>query len=306
MQDFGSCDTSSNLVGGMKSYHSILFLYIPYQIRMMNPIPIRLRIYLSILFIVIVAGITGMMVIEQLSPVDSLYFVVVTLATVGYGDIHPLTPLGKLFVIAIILIGVSCFVGVAADTVEFLVEQREREKRMAKLNMIIGVFYSEVGTRLLRKFSAHDPAITQIRTALTVSNNWSDDDFKTAHALLRDHAFRLDSRTLPLEELHSFLSQHKGFMLSLLANPQLYEHDRFTDLMHAVFHLAEELISRERLENLPHADYDHLSGDISRVYGQLVAEWLTYMQHLKKHYPYLFSLAMRTNPFDANASAIVQ
>ncbi|MFY9799780.1 MAG: two pore domain potassium channel family protein, partial [Methanoregula sp.] len=31
-----------------------------------------------------------------------------------------------------------------------------------------------------------------------------------------------------------------------------------------------------------------------------------YMQHLKKKYPYLFSLAMRTNPFDVHASAIVK
>jgi hypothetical protein len=272
----------------------------------MNPIPVRLRVYLSILLIVILGGIIGMMAIEHLSLLDAFYFIIVTLSTVGYGDIHPLTPLGKLFAIAIILIGVICFLGVAADIVEFMVERREREKRLAKLNMIIGVFYSEVGTRLLRKFSSHDPGIEKIRTALQVSANWSDEDFKKAHVLLKNHSFRLDSRVLPLEELHDFLSQHKGFMLALLENPQLYEHDRFTDLMHAVFHLAEELISRERLVDLPQTDYDHLSGDITRVYGQLVVEWLTYMQHLKKHYPYLFSLAMRTNPFDANASAIVQ
>jgi hypothetical protein len=30
------------------------------------------------------------------------------------------------------------------------------------------------------------------------------------------------------------------------------------------------------------------------------------MQHLKKKFPYLFSLAMRTNPFDASTSAIVR
>jgi hypothetical protein len=273
---------------------------------MMNPIPARLRIYLSVLFIVIIGGIIGMIAIEHLTPVDSFYFIIVTLATVGYGDIHPLTPLGKLFATAIILIGVICFLGVATDIVEVAVEQREREKRLAKLNMLIGVFYSEVGTRLLRKFSVHDPGIAQIRIALAISNTWSDEDFKKAHALLKDHSYRLDSRILPLDELHGFLSHHKGFMLALLENPQLYEHDKFTDLMHAVFHLAEELISRERLVNLPQADYDHLSGDLIRVYSQLVVEWLTYMQHLKKHYPYLFSLAMRTNPFDANASAIVQ
>jgi hypothetical protein len=139
-----------------------------------------------------------------------------------------------------------------------------------------------------------------------VSNNWSDEDFKKAHDLLKEHSFRLDSRTLPLEELHDFLSQHKVFMLALLENPQLFEHDKFTNLLHAVFHLAEELVAREHLTDLPETDYDHLSGDITRVYGQLVIEWLSYMQHLKNNYPYLFSLAMRTNPFDANTSVIVR
>jgi hypothetical protein len=30
------------------------------------------------------------------------------------------------------------------------------------------------------------------------------------------------------------------------------------------------------------------------------------MKHLKENYPFLFSLAMRTNPFDQNASSIIQ
>ena len=110
--------------------------------------------------------------------------------------------------------------------------------------------------------------------------------------------FGLNSREISLEELHMFLSHYKGFMLALLENPQLFEHDRFTDLLHAVFHLAEELNARERLIDLPTTDYNHLSGDLTRVYSQLVIEWLEYMQHLKKKYPYLFSLSMRMNPFD--------
>ena len=77
-------------------------------------------------------------------------------------------------------------------------------------------------------------------------------------------------------------------------------------MLHAVFHLAEELVAREQLTDLPQTDYDHLSGDLTRVYSQLVIEWLTYMQYLKLKYPYLFSLAMRTNPFDENASVIVR
>jgi hypothetical protein len=59
------------------------------------------------------------------------------------------------------------------------------------------------------------------------------------------------------------------------------------------------------VSELPASDYGHLSGDIKRVYGLLIAEWLAYMKHLKDKYPYLFSLAVRTNPFDAAASVIV-
>jgi len=211
-----------------------------------------------------------------------------------------------MLVIAIILAGVGCFVGVVANAIEYMIDLRERSQRFEKLNMIIGVFYSEMGTNLLKKLSTTDPGIREIRSALVVFNNWSDDDFLKAHAVLKKHSFQLDSRNISLEELHTFLSQNKGFMLALLENPQLFEHDRFTDLLHAVFHLSEELNARDSLIDLPTTDYRHLSGDLNRVYSQLVIEWLEYMQHLKKKYPYLFSLSMRTNPFNTNASAIVQ
>ena len=52
-------------------------------------------------------------------------------------------------------------------------------------------------------------------------------------------------------------------------------------------------------------DYDHLTGDMKRAFMKLLEEWLEYMKHLKKDYPYLFSLAVRTNPMDANAAVVV-
>jgi hypothetical protein len=183
---------------------------------------------------------------------------------------------------------------------------RERAQRIEKLNMIIGVFFSEMGTNLLKKFSAIDPDIQGIRSALIVSNNWSDEDFLRATTLLKAHSYRLDSRALSLEDLHVSLSENKRLLLALLENPQLFEHDRFTSLLQAVLHLSEELIARGEFGGLPKSDYDHISVDMNRVYSQLVIEWLVYMHHLKKKFPYLFSLAMRTNPFDTNASPIVR
>jgi hypothetical protein len=37
----------------------------------------------------------------------------------------------------------------------------------------------------------------------------------------------------------------------------------------------------------------------------LISQWVDYMKHLKKNYPYLFSLAIRINPFIPDASAVV-
>ena len=268
-------------------------------------VPLRLRIYLTILICVIVLGMIGLIVTENLPPLDAYYFLIATLATVGYGDIHPVTLAGKILVTFIIITGVGCFVGVAANSIEYLIGERERKARIEKLNMIIGIFFSEVGIRILKMISAHDPSIKEIRSLLIISNNWTDADFARAQSVLANHAATLDSKSVPIVELHAFLKVHEGFLLALLENPQLIEHDSFTPLLQALFHLAEELMARETLTGLPPSDLAHLSGDINRVYHLLLIEWITYMHYLKLHYPYLFSLAMRKNPFDTTASVIV-
>jgi len=165
---------------------SILYLYAEDQ-SMMRAINIRLRIYLSILAAVVIVGVLGLMAIEGFTPLNAFYFIIVTIATVGYGDLYPITPAGKILVILIILTGVGCFVGVVANAIEHVINERERVQRLRKVNMIIGVFFSEVGTKLIKKLGAHDPDIDKIQSALIVSNNWSDADFIAAHAILIHH-----------------------------------------------------------------------------------------------------------------------
>jgi hypothetical protein len=272
---------------------------------MQEGVRFRLRFYGAVLAAVVVLGSIGLMITENLHPFDAFYFVIVTIATVGFGDISPHTVPGRVVTLAIILTGVGCFIAVAAEIVEYYISERERIERLRKMNMLVGVFFSENGTELLRRFSAIDPGIAEIQVALVVSGNWSDDDFTHARSALSRHDTRLDSRNIDLTSLHSFLTSNKPLMLTMLENPYLIEHETFTELMQALFHLTEELRVRPRLTGLPETDLSHLSIDINRVYGLLIREWLDYMKHLKVNYPYLFSLAMRTNPFDAGASPIV-
>jgi voltage-gated potassium channel len=272
----------------------------------MNIIRFRLQILLVMLFIIIVTGTLGFMEIEGLSLTDSLYFSVATVATVGYGDITPKTEAGKFLALLLIVTGVSTFLGVVANSTEMLLNRREKLIRKEKLNMVIGVFFSEVGTELIRLFSSCDTSADALRKDLVVTAEWSSEEFEKEGERLKNYNYKVDSRLADLNGLRAFLQEQRELVLRLFENPYLLEHQSFTELLRAVLHLKEELLHRKSLEDLPSSDYTHLSGDIRRAYLLLVHEWLDYMKYLKKNYPYLYSLAMRTNPFDRNASVIVK
>jgi hypothetical protein len=271
----------------------------------MDPLALQLRISVALLLGVTIAGIAGFMILEGLSFIDALYFCVVTLATVGYGDIHPMTTAGKLLSIVIIIGGVGSFVGVVANSVELWVTRREKEAWLRKIGILIGIFYSEVGTPLLRSFVRSDPLPNAGAGGRTTAAP-SLDRVREVNRRLRGTEIDPQAMRVLLPNLRGFLHEKRELLLRLLENPVLFEHESFTDLLRAVFHLAEELSYREDLADLPPTDVAHLASDAKRAYVLMIDQWIEYMQYLETHYPYLYSLAMRTNPFDAAASALVR
>jgi hypothetical protein len=272
----------------------------------MDSLRFRLRIFLVVFFGILVFGILGFGAAEGLSPLDAFYFTLVTVTTVGYGDIHPATPIGKLLAILLIIGGVGTFLGVVANATEVLLSRRENQIRIQKLHMVTGLFFAEAGNRLLFYMSALDAKLDSLRNHLMVTQAWTDADFSQADRQLRSFRYEAEIRTDVLEELRRFLEEKSALLLRLLENPILLEKGSFTELLRAVFHLREELLHRDDLSQLPESDYAHLAGDIKRVYPLLLSEWLEYMKYLKENYPYLFSLAMRTNPLSKDPSAIVK
>ncbi len=180
--------------------------------------------------------------------------------------------------------------------VEQIMRERERQTIMRKLNMVIGVFFSEVGNQLLKEISAYVVMCDNLRRELQVTAQWKQEDFGRALAYLQSHEAHIDSTDCDMLQLKSYLVSKRGFLVGLLENQNLLEHEQFTDLLWAVFHLVEELEARSSFDTMPRSDRDHLNGDIKRTFGYLSREWVLYMKHLKQDYPYLFSLAVRMNP----------
>lgn len=183
-----------------------------------------------------------------------------------------------------------------------LLNMHAKKDRLEKLNMLIGVFFSEIGTQLLVQFSDNDPNLKNIKQDLLVDAEWSHEEFERVSKKLRTYKYTVDIKKINLADLRNILKEKNDFLTRLLENPNLLEHESFTELLRAVFHLDEELAHRKHIKQLSEKDMNHIAGDIERAYGLLVDEWLDYMYYLKNNYPYLFSLAMRRNPFDEKAT----
>ncbi len=177
-----------------------------------------------------------------------------------------------------------------------LLKAREKQEQLRKMNMVIGAFFSEVGTSLINRLSCFIDDFVEFGRPLRVNPSWKKEQFAHTTHMMRTRDYGIDSRRGDLPHLKKFMGEKREFLLRLLENQNLLEHDTFTDLLWAVFHLTDELDHREVLENLPSADMDHLSVDLKRAHTLLVIEWLAYMKYLKTDYPFLFSLAIRTNP----------
>jgi hypothetical protein len=216
-------------------------------------------------------------------------------------------PQTELFYLGIDLAFLPIEVLLVVLVIETAISEREKSILIEKMNMVIGVFFSEVGTDLLNTIIKFDHANHKIREKLLINRYWSEKDFLDAEEKIKNLNFRLniDGQNQIaikfLQDSKTFLVNKRKFLLALLENPNLLEHETFTELLRAVFHLMDELDHREDLTQLPRADYLHLSSDTARAYGLLIQEWLKYMQHLMNNYPYLFSLALRMNPFDPEA-----
>ncbi|OGD17548.1 MAG: hypothetical protein A2Y69_09535 [Candidatus Aminicenantes bacterium RBG_13_59_9] len=191
--------------------------------------------------------------------------------------------------------------------IEKLLERREKKSRLNKLNMVVGTFFSELGLELLRSFTAFVKNADTLKSKAAVGLDWTRAQFDQARRATQDFPYEVSAEPARLASLRSYLESKRSFMLSLLENPNILDHERFTDLLWAVFHLSEELSYRpEDMSGLPEMDLRHLGIDLRRAYSLIASEWVSYTQHLKESYPFLFSLAVRVNPLGSVPSAVVR
>ncbi len=203
--------------------------------------------------------------------------------------------------ILIYLVGDIAFVPIEVLLVTLvihkLIDYKEKKATHEKLNMVIGVFFSEIGMELLKNILALDKNRDQIKEDMIVGKNWDEKKIKIANAKIEKYDSKIVADHSSLEILERLLHSKRDFLIKLLENPALLEHDRFTDLLRAIFHLEDELVIRIDINKISDQEKAHIETDIKRAYKPLVLEWVNYLKYLKNRHPHYFLFAVEVNPF---------
>jgi len=94
----------------------------------MNVFQSKLYKAIALLFAVIIIGVTGFMLLSNITFIDALYMTVITVTTVGFGEVHPLSQEERLFTIFLILTSVVIIGYVASVITEYIVSGELFEK----------------------------------------------------------------------------------------------------------------------------------------------------------------------------------
>lgn len=208
------------------------------------------------------------------------------------------------FMIDLAFVPIDVFL--VATVFEKLMGRREKQARRERMHLIISSFIYEVGADLIKSFAAYVYNATDAGQTFKLDESWSRTDFARFKINLNRIASEVQFDANHLTKLKELLFQKNSYLLHLMENDNLMESERFSQLVLALFHLYEELQLRQDLSSLSPNDIKHLNGDLRRTYLLLSDQWIDYLYHIKESTPYLYSLAIRTNPFDPEARVEIE
>ena len=181
--------------------------------------------------------------------------------------------------------------------IDKMLERREKEHLLEKLNMLIGLFYTELGTKLLADIVKGDAHGVMANHRTITADTWCDKSFAKLHDDILQYDYEINIEKIDLKNIRNRLDNNKDLLINLISNGNLLEHETFTEMLMTIMHLKEELDTRY-CEYIKEYEIKHIETDLIAVYKYLTIEWAEYMKYLSKNYPSLYCKALINNPFD--------
>lgn len=185
-----------------------------------------------------------------------------------------------------------CFIPINSLVVtimlEKLIDYRAKKDRIEKINMLVGIFFTEVGGKLMHFIIDAD------KDAKNYITNF--EDLNKIKKCLYEYNYKVDMKYIDLCAIKNILVEHNNLFVTLISNESILQHQIFTDLLMSVIHLRDEIIFIEKDKGLE-LNINHVENDVIRVYKNISIQWISYLEYLQKSYPFLYNNAIRVNPF---------
>jgi len=150
------------------------------------------------------------------------------LLAIVFHAIHVLI-FGDLHHVAIYGFGDIAFLPIEILVVSLVVDQvlkeRERQATLHKMKMVIGTFFSALGQPLLEQMCFVLEDDSEVRLCLAVDPAWTAERILEAEGKIPDLRIKVRPSREDMEALRRLLTEHRDFLLGLLQNPALLEHE---------------------------------------------------------------------------------
>lgn len=182
--------------------------------------------------------------------------------------------------------------------IERVLTSREKRSVLYKLNMISGVFFSKVGTNLLGLLLIMFKNRSGICPCLSIGENWGHLEYTNARNVLINLDIKPEYRPSDLQKIKDFLNQHYAFILEIITDPVVLEHEEGVELLWSVSRLSDELNSIIVGDKNSLATEKIVIEEAKMLYRMLAIEWLDYMEFVQHKYPLYYKTLLHTNQFN--------
>ncbi|MCX7728669.1 MAG: potassium channel protein [Bacteroidia bacterium] len=140
----------------------------------------KIIISASLLTLVLLIGVIGYSLLENINLLDALYMTVITVATVGYREVVPLTDAGKIFTIFLIITSFGIFAYAISSITQFIVEgefnqffkNRKKVDEIAKLhNHVIICGFGRNGRQAAQVLKHHQQRFVVVEKDNQITDN---------------------------------------------------------------------------------------------------------------------------------------
>lgn len=180
-----------------------------------------------------------------------------------------------------------------------ILNKRELYREKKQINMVVGIFYNEIGVDLLKLFVNADRNINKIRESCKIKKDFMSKDYENMKSILEKNNFCVDIELIDLNNMKSILNDKCYTIINLVINPVLTNNEDFIETALSVLYLRYELNYRT-IDGVFREEYEkeYLIEEINRCYHYLTLRWIEYIEHLKNYYPNIFEKALINSPFD--------